>query len=68
MAAEEPRICVKLGSQWAIKRIRDGSILGYIMDDLVQVIPIGGGQFQGVDKKGRTSIYDKNGCFIRMIY
>jgi len=68
MASQEPTFAIKIGSCWHIRRVRDSTTVGYVFDDLVQLIPIGGGMLQGVDKKGTVYIYDSNGCFIRNEY
>jgi len=68
MSSNEPSYAAKEGSHWIVRRVRDSQIIGYIYDDLVQVIPIGGGMLQGVDKKGNIYLYDSKGCFIRNVY
>lgn len=68
MAQDEATFAVKYGRTWHIRRVRDQMTVGYVYDDLVQLIPIGGGMLQGVDKKGKVSLYDWRGRFIRNVY
>lgn len=68
MSSNEPTFAMKDGGHWVVRRVRDSQTVGYIYDDLVQVIPIGGGMLQGVDKKGNIYLYDSKGCFIRNVY
>mgnify|MGYP007032408377 CR=1 FL=1 len=64
----EPSYAVKIGGVWQVRRLKDNCTVGYINDDLVQVIPIGGGMLQGVDKKGKIYLYTERGAFIRNVY
>ena len=68
MANEEPTYAVKVGNAWHVRRVRDNMTLGYVFDDLVQLIPIGGNLLQGVDKKGKVYLYNHRGCFLRNVY
>ena len=68
MNNDETLICTIRGNRWCIAKASNGQVVGYILQELESLIPLGNNMFKGVTKDGYVNIYGKNGNFIRRIY
>ena len=65
---EEETYAVKSGQYWAVRRVRDGSTIGYITWPNVASVMKVGNMFQVMLSDGRTALHNWSGCFLHFVY